>query len=85
MKCVSSSSSTFSDGDAGVFEFQEKTTQIGENDKELTINVLRKVGRTGMVSINVNLQGGTATQGEDFIFDGPVTLFFEDQDTIKVI
>ena len=54
---------------AGVFEFEKRTESVVSNVGVIDIQVIRKTGNTGAVTVTIQAFEDTATQPLDFTLD----------------
>ncbi|MDB6031489.1 MAG: Ig family protein [Verrucomicrobiales bacterium] len=56
-------------------EFASDSIAVKEDDGQVTVIVLREGNSASTVSVHLNLTGGTATPGEDFVSPGSIVTF----------
>ncbi|WP_287284042.1 Ig-like domain-containing protein [Okeania sp. SIO2G4] len=75
----------YSTANPGILQFSNPTFSVTENEPTATVTVIRTGGNDGVVSANINLSNGTATQGIDYGNPVPETIFFADEQTQQTI
>ncbi|NEO55191.1 MAG: tandem-95 repeat protein [Okeania sp. SIO3B5] len=75
----------YSIGSPGTLQFSNPTFSVTENEPTATVTVIRTGGNDGVVSANINLSNGTATQGIDYGNPVPETIFFADEETQQTV
>ena len=51
---------------AGVIEFETLSQTVNENDRSITLTLIRHGGSSGVIDVNYATKGGTATSNSDF-------------------
>ncbi|RQH27702.1 DUF4347 domain-containing protein [Okeania hirsuta] len=75
----------YSTANPGILQFSNPTFSVTENEPTATVTVIRTGGNDGVVSANINLSNGTATQGIDYGNPVPETIFFADKETQQTV
>ncbi|NET93572.1 Ig-like domain-containing protein, partial [Okeania sp. SIO1H2] len=75
----------YSIANPGTLQFSNPTFSVTENEPTAAVTVIRTGGNDGVVSANINLSNGTASQGIDYGNPVPETIFFADDQTQQTI
>ncbi|MGB3513436.1 MAG: Calx-beta domain-containing protein, partial [Microcoleaceae cyanobacterium] len=69
----------------GILQFSNTTFNVAENIPTATVTINRIGGSEGVVSANINLSNGTASQGVDYGNPIPNLVFFADGETQQTV